>query len=129
MKIVMISVLIACLLAGCAGSPMELSSRPPEKLQQVEVSDLAVAYGVNQGRSIRTELERRGVFTSDEWSQIDQKKFGVGATRCHVLAAWGYPSSVQTEQDASGETRVYEYRFKSSRVTMRNDRVVTIRSW
>lgn len=66
---------------------------------------------------IRAELERRQVFTEDEWQLIDSRKIRIGSRKLVVIASWGKPKNINTtitrfgrrEQWVYGDYRPYVY--------------------
>ena len=109
----MLVVCVICLaLAGCQGSPAEISMRSEEQLRTTTLHELSVAYGSwGQPKRIRAELERRNAFTPQEWAMIDEGRIRVGSSRELVLAARGDPRYVRRSSSAYGgyrEVWIYE---------------------
>jgi hypothetical protein len=121
-----------CLAAfiGCAGSPINLATLSPTQL--ATQSDLSLANGYSRIRDtdIRSELERRKVFTQQEWQLIDTRSMAVGMSELALIASKGVPSiygGVNTTVTASGPSKQYIYRetnyHKPSYVYVENGKV------
>jgi hypothetical protein len=108
-----LSAALAVTLIGCAGSPMNMASLSPAQLATQSDAALANGYGVIRDPEVRAELERRKVFTRQEWQLIDAKSVAVGMSELALLASQGLPGiygGVNTTVTASGASKQYVYR-------------------
>ncbi len=90
-------VLLAALgLPACTGSPFWISYKSPEKLKEVADLDLCHAYRFaldhnTNLQNVAAEINRRGLLTEDEWTDIRFQKIRKGMSLCGLYAAWGPP--------------------------------------
>jgi len=92
---------------------MNLASLSPAQLSTQPNGVLANGYGVIRAPGVRAELERRKVFTRQEWQLIDAKSVAVGMSELALLASQGVPGiygAVNTTVTASGANKQYMYR-------------------
>lgn len=84
------------LLSGCGG--------PGTAADFAKMRDdaLCASYGGDDSRRaiIRTEIDKRGLIASYEWSRVVHGDVGYGMKRCAVLAAWHKPDSIVGEGTA-----------------------------
>lgn len=116
-------------LGGCQGSPAEIGSRTGDALAATPDNDLVTAYsyGVNRAK-VRSELERRSVFTPDQWARIDRGVAGIGDPEWMVFAAWGPPERTSDLLTEKGRSRILTYELKGRRVYVDNGIVTAIGS-
>lgn len=111
-KILLLSTVTGCLLlGGCTyvtqqiglaklfnytWSTQQIQTMPTEKLYAIQDNDLCVSYYQTHPPQIKAEIERRGLVSGDEWSQVDQGKVSKGMNLCEVLASLGKPNDVTT---------------------------------
>jgi hypothetical protein len=104
----------ALALAACANSPAALATMSPEKLAQQNSQVLCHALGVNNSKKARQELERRQIFTAEEWQLINSKTVGIGMSELALVCTLGTPipgyGTINTSVSAAGTTRQYVYR-------------------
>jgi hypothetical protein len=108
-----LTVVFAAFMIGCAGSPMSLASLSPAQLENQSNASLAQGYGVIRDSEVRAELERRKVFTQQEWQLVDAKSVAVGMSELALIASQGLPGiygGINTTVTASGATKQYVYR-------------------
>jgi len=134
LKTLIVAALLSAGLAGCHGSPSEIGSRTGEALAATPDNELVSAYayskatfGINKAK-IRGELERRAVFTPDQWSKIDRGVAGIGDTEMLVFAAWGPPEATSDLLTEKGRSRILTYELKGRRVYVDNGIVTAIGS-
>lgn len=133
-------ILIALLtISGCAGSPSEINSRSAEKLVEVDTRTLCGSYGSQNSpfsmgspsKTLRSEIERRGVFTPQDWALIDAHLIKPGMSELALLASRGYPNSSSKTETESMKTRYWTMsRINTSevepRVILEGDKVVSV---
>jgi hypothetical protein len=108
-----LSAAFAVTMIGCAGSPMNMASLSPAQLATQSDATLANGYGVIRDPEVRAELERRKLFTQQEWQLIDAKSVAVGMSELALIASQGVPGiygGVNTTVTASGSSKQYVYR-------------------
>jgi hypothetical protein len=76
-------------LSGCAHSPDRLAKWTDIQLCSRYGSMKTNMFGKGETPSIRAEMERRNLFSPDEWKDIDAKKIYVGMNTCALYASWG----------------------------------------
>lgn len=92
------AVIVLAALGGCAGSPWEISNRSGEQLEDTPTERILWAYSsgrsqLEPSKNLRAELERREVFTAEEWERIDSGRLQLGDSKEMVLATYGEPRS------------------------------------
>jgi len=99
------------LLAGCAGSALQLSGMDAEELRTVSTDDLISAIGTKSFRTeaMLTEAMRRKLFTYDELSLVRKRQITVGISETALLASWGPPAQVNRSVSAYGVNKQYVY--------------------
>lgn len=93
---------------------MNMASLSPSQLTTQSNGALANGYGIVRDSEVRAELERRKIFTSQEWPLIDAKSVAVGMSELALLASQGLPGiygGVNTTVTASGASKQYVYRL------------------
>lgn len=120
-------------LTGCAGSVAELTMKSPEALQAEPSENLAYAYGwdrnIGPSKKVRTELERRGTFTAEEWARIDAGKVHVGDSEELLWCAWGVPNDEVKHTSAGGSFKIAYYNRGRRAVEISGGRVQSITGW
>jgi hypothetical protein len=131
-------VVLACfgLLIGCAAnSPLAISMKGTEELQDVPADDLCNAYGVNHGETVKMEIQRRGLVSSNIWPMVEARQIAVGMNRCALFASMGKPTVYGSSRrilSSSGEVVFYNYAdpviggFKHTNVTTVNGIITVI---
>jgi hypothetical protein len=137
-------------IAGCAGSPAQVLTMNPEKLQEVGIGPLcnAYAYSGHENETLETEIRRRDTmlaadpsynpdrlpFTEREWDAIKGKKIFIGMSEAALYCSWGAPSQcgdINTSVGSWGTHRQIVYRgcgsYSSSRYVYTENGYVT--SW
>lgn len=106
-------VLFIASVAGCTGSYAEMAARSPEAIKQLPNDQVVAVYASQrawgESKKYRAEIERRGLFTQEQWSKIDRKKVAIGDPESLVWAAWGNPDDVSTLTTTNGSSRVLYY--------------------
>ena len=139
------TVILTSLLAliGCAPkhSPRWLESQTPEVLAPYSDDQIARAYeafafdryfwGADQPK-LRADLERRGVFTKEEWAAIDEHRVFPGMSSRAVMCALGPP--VDMTSAVRGTTIVVSTKHTrpshpTTWVTCVDDRVTDVRQY
>lgn len=86
--------------------------------------DVVYAYHWHgKGKRMRAEIERRGLFSADEWGRIDSGRIRLGDRELVVMASWG-PASVHRTTATWGTASVWDYGHAD--VVFENGRVVAI---
>jgi len=131
------TIIVAALLIGLAGCSHgtlgEIASRRGEALEATSNDELAGAYAHTKStfgasRTLRTEMERRSMFSGEEWARIDAGKVRVGDSESLVWAAWGTPEEISDFLTDKGRSRVLTYELKGRRVYVDNGIVTGIGS-
>lgn len=112
---------VACgaLLAGCESRPtFDVYSA---NFAVTKSDTLCAIYGTNSPRmwEARQELERRGVFSAEDWARIGRRELYKGQSECGLLAAFGLASKRYVfVDDKTGAVlqRQFFYDCKSSNV-------------
>lgn len=129
--------LSALLLAGCAGSPIEVSSQSAEQLRTETWWNLcnAYAFGGHRNPRIRAELKLRDTelagmiargelddgnrprqpFSDREWQAVDVGQIFIGMSEAALICSWGLPNAfsggdINRTVTAGGESRQYVFR-------------------
>lgn len=76
-------------LAACAHSPEYLAKRTDLQLCSRYGSMKSNMFGKGEAPSLREEMERRNIFTPQEWELIDANKIEIGMSLCALKASWG----------------------------------------
>lgn len=97
------------IVSGCAGSPLRISMASPEDLANEVDGNLINAWARNHSKKVRTELERRKLFTDEEWASIDRQIILVGMREIAVYASWGYPYRTNTTFTSEGADKQLAY--------------------
>lgn len=84
-----LTLLIAGILSGCAGSPARIAMMSQEELKSVDSHDLCFAYDMNHSEEIKAELKRRDAIPEKEWALIDQNKINIGMSELGLVCSWG----------------------------------------
>lgn len=63
-------------------------------------------------KNMRAEIERRGVFTADQWARIDAADIRLGDSPSLVIAALGTPDKSRVQTRTDGTTLVWLYEPK-----------------
>ncbi len=95
--------------ATAEGVNSRVDKATPEELADVEAEHLAMAWHLTYSNRIQGELNRRNVFTDEQWSQIRLGKIHIGDTSMVVLAAWGQPRDISETATALGKWTVWTY--------------------
>lgn len=74
-------------LSGCAGSPMAISMKSTEQLKEVSNEQLCYAYASFKNEKLKNELQRRNLFTEEEWESIEIHNVFVGMSKLALIAA------------------------------------------
>jgi hypothetical protein len=106
------------MVGGCAvkDSPVEVASRRGDALIGTDTDRLVCAFGHNrsfwgvQDKHLRAELERRAIFTPEQWAMIDNKQIAIGEPEWLVWCSWGAPDDVDEFTSGSGTTRTLWYK-------------------
>ena len=112
-----VSLLLCCclfVLPACKGSYAEMAMRSPDELQALPKDQLVAVYANERGKwgenkKLRAEVERRQLFTPDQWAKIEKGTFGVGDPEGVVWVAWGKPDQIHTLTSGAGVSRVLVY--------------------
>jgi hypothetical protein len=131
MKIALLVITVAAIcFSGCAGSPASIVMKSPAELTAQNDLELARAYGTIRNAQVRAELERRKLFTLQEWQLIETKSVGIGMSEAALLAAKGLPvgyGGMRTTVTAQGERKEYLFRMTEFHrpllVTLENGKV------
>lgn len=91
------------LLAGCIGSPLNVSMRSATGLKSVSNAQLCSTYGEMPNKTIATEIKQRQLFPDEFWSLINSNRVVVGMTKLSVLASWGRPEAINRIRTANDE--------------------------
>jgi hypothetical protein len=118
-------------LAGCQGSPAEIGMRSGAALEATPDREVVSAYGysksgLGENSKLRDEIERRALFTPEQWERIKAGQIRVGDHERVVWSAWGAPKSVHDLTTAAGRGRVLYY--ETNRVYLHDDVVTAIGS-
>lgn len=133
MKTIIVAALILG-LAGCRqGSLGEIASRRGEALEATSNEELAGAYAFTKStfgpsRTLRTEMERRAMFSPEQWARIDAGTIRVGDSESLVWAALGTPEEHSDLLTEKGRSRILTYELKGRRVYVDNGIVTAIGS-
>jgi len=73
--------------SGCAGSPLAISLKSAKELKQVPSGQLYAAYAWGRSKTVRKEIEARGLFSGREWQAIEGRDVFVGMSKNAMLAA------------------------------------------
>lgn len=125
MKIAAASVVVLfTALAGCANlkSPEDLAREDDEYL--IRWYSYYAAQGSGHEK-IEAELRRRDAFTPEEWTMIENRRVGLGASPNAVLAIHGNPSTRGGHYADGVNIRSWFYR-DGPLITFENDRVTSI---
>ena len=71
---------------GCHGSPMSVSLMTTAELQEVSNEQLCAGYAFAQSEKIRHEIERRNLFSTEEWKHIETESIYIGMSKLAMLA-------------------------------------------
>ncbi len=107
--------LLLC-LAGCStanmtarhrlnwGGTFSLAIMSDKEIAKVDTEQLCGFHGfhVLGTKRIRRELERRDIFTPEEWTIIDKQQIAIGKSKLLLLASWGYPTDTNRTTTAKG---------------------------
>lgn len=112
-------------LAGCAGSPVHLSTLSDDELLAQPVPALLHAWRFTGNDRYRAAIQQLGVFTEAEWALIDAQKITIGSRVEVLYASWGNPSRENRTTTASG-THVQHVYFDRAYVYSENGIVTGI---
>ena len=101
-------VLVPLLVLGCAGSPTRVALMKSDRLKAVSTLDLCKSYYMRPTIKLKLELTERNVFTSDEWSFIDQQKIHIGMRELALVCAWGHPGLFGSVSESVDEEVVHK---------------------
>ncbi len=106
---------LAASFMGCGGEIRAAASMDEAELHGVDSDTLLTAYNWKRQTSgeherLRSEVERRGLLTSDEWNAVDHRQVKVGMREHAVILAWGEPGHTRTVTDRFGVGKVLVYR-------------------
>lgn len=102
-------VLTTFVLAGCAGSPIALSSASDEELRAQPVERLCVAYALMKPVRVRAELDRRALFSAEEWRAIEGGRWWIGMSEAALICSQGKPAAVNQTITAAGVSSQYVF--------------------
>jgi hypothetical protein len=110
---------LGALLAGCETGPSFDVYRA--NFAVTDNDTLCTIYGTNAPRyaEAKHELERRGVFSPEDWARIDRRELYKGEPECGLRAAFGLAAKRYVfVDDATGQElqREYFYACKDSKV-------------
>lgn len=130
------SILLAVGLSGCAaGSPGEIATRRGDALLLTTSPDLVAAYAwerkspsllQDNATALRKEIDRRHLFTDEQWSRIEGEKIRIGDPEPVVWASWGPPDRIDSLTTAAGERRGLVYEKTVSIVYIEDGKVAAI---
>lgn len=98
-------------LSGCMTALVDMSMGSDAELARASDWDVADAYYIGKGKRIRAELERRGLFTPDEWGRIDRERVQVGDRAIMVVAALGKPREKHTTSTAWATVELWQFPY------------------
>lgn len=129
-------IVLAAGLVGCAtGSPGEIATRRGDALVATSSPELISAYAwelrspsllKDNATALRAEIDRRHLFTEEQWARIETKKIQVGDPEIVVWASWGPPDQINRLTTASGERRALSWHNSSSLVYIEDHKVAAI---
>lgn len=99
--------LIAALLQGCAGSPINIANMSQAEMAQQDDITLCYAYGHMKSANIREELLTRKSIRN--WDLIDNKRIKIGMTNAEILCSWGAPMRTYKSVGSYGVHKQYIY--------------------
>ncbi|WP_290890620.1 hypothetical protein [Arenimonas sp.] len=99
----------ALTIAGCASSPLALSVAGKDALQAESADKLCFAYALMKPAGVRAELERRQLFTAQEWQRIEKGYWWVGMSEAALLCSQGKPAVVNQTVTAAGVSSQYVF--------------------
>lgn len=135
-RICLLSIVLSTALLGCAaGSPGEIATRRGEALASTSSPELISAYAwerkapslVHDNETVlRAEIDRRNLFSDEQWSRIETKSIRIGDPEILVWASWGPPDRIHKLTTASGERRALTWNDSRSLVYIEDHKVVAI---
>ncbi len=87
---------MAIVLVGCASSGGNSFDVNNADFEKADSQHLCAVYGFRWNRSseARSELESRGIFSSQEWKLIEQRRLEPGMSDCAMKAAFAVESTL-----------------------------------
>ncbi len=116
--------IVSIFLSGCAGSPASIMTASPGQLRSMETLDLINAWSVTGSENARMELNRRQVFSAQEWELIKRHQVAIGMSKAALYASQGFPNGGRTITEAGVTLKGFFYRTQT--VYLINDKVVRI---
>ncbi len=98
-------------MAGCAGSPLQLSRMDRIQLSTVSNGQLINALGTNICRNelMFEEARSRELLTDDEIQLIKEEKIRIGMSETALIASWGYPNKINRSVGSYGVDKQFVY--------------------
>lgn len=110
-------------VSGCASSNAQLSTMSDWEVLN-ELDGPRIMSPNREGA--RAELDRRGVFTTEEWGRIAKRDVRIGDRKILVRAAWGSPARQSNSVSPLGKIDVWEYTQYTTFVTFKDGNVLAI---
>ena len=87
-----ITAISALILTGCAGSPIDINSKPSHELSGYTTEQLCRAYRSRPSDAVWDNLVARGAVRDKNRSYITAGKAWVGMNSVELLCSWGPPA-------------------------------------
>lgn len=87
-----------------------------EQIASASVRDLCANYGPNRDARVRTELERRHLFSADDWKRIHSARIPIGTREEIMWCQIGLPGEfgdISEVQTSAGPGTRYRYVYGS----------------
>lgn len=107
MRFSLILTIVAIAVAGCRSAQIE--EEVVYDMSGASLEDVARTFGKDHPKQLRVELEKRDMFTSEDWDLINKRKIRLGATRAQVLATLGAEHYRRELKDAVQDRKEWVY--------------------
>lgn len=80
-----------------------------ERLTAMDDLHLCIAYSKRQDGLAAQEINRRKLFTPEQWAAIKSRQLNIGMSNNEVAASRGFPDHINTTKTAGGTTEQWCY--------------------
>lgn len=114
------ALVVLAVIAGCSA----YAGRSESDIATASDDELLWDYGKHGLPAVRAEIEKRNLFSDEEWRAIDRRVVYIGMSEAALFASWGWRPA-DFSYIASG-VKAREYRYGSRTVLVINGRVAEI---